>query len=58
MGRLLYQLSPTEKQSVLHLCICCRGKRKSILNMCNVCLTNGKNKPLSYGYWASSLHLA
>ena len=48
MGRLLHQLSPTEKQSVLHLCICCRGKRKSILNVFNVCLNNGKKTSHSF----------
>ena len=37
MGRLLSQLSPTEKQSVL-----LSEKRKSILNVFNECLTNGE----------------
>ena len=55
MGRSLHRLSSSEKQSVLHLCICCRGKRKGILNVFNVCMANGQNKPFSYGYWASSL---
>ena len=50
MGRSLRQLSPTEKQSGL-----LSEKRKSILNVFNVCLTNGENKPFSYRYWASSL---
>ena len=52
MGRLLYQLSPSEKQNVLHLCTCSRGKGRSILNEFNVRLTNVINKPFSYGYWA------
>ena len=50
MGRLLSQLSPTEKQSVL-----LSGKRKSILNVFNDRLTNGGNKPFCYKYWASNL---
>ena len=31
MGRLLHKLSSSENQSILHLCICCRRKGKSIL---------------------------
>ena len=57
MGRSLHQLSLTAKQSELHLCICCRGKGKSILNVFYVCLTNRKNKAFSYGHWASIYHL-
>ena len=55
MGRLLYQVSPREKQKVLHLCVCCWGKRKNILNVLIVCMTNEKNKSFCYGYWASIL---
>ena len=50
MGRSLRQLCAAEKQSILWL-----EKRKSILNVFNVYLTNGGNKPFSYSYWASSL---
>ena len=44
MGRSLDHISLAEKQSELHLCICFRGKGKNILNVFNVCLTNGKNR--------------
>ena len=37
MGRYLNQLFLSEKQTVLHVCICCWGKEKNILNEFNVC---------------------
>ena len=50
IGRSLHQPFPSEKQSILHVCIYFRGKGKNILHVFNVCLTNGKNKPFCNGH--------